>query len=1090
MKKAIAILLCAALVFSLPITSLAKSPLKTEAENYKECGNSVTVETDARFGSFSGSGYIKVGNSNAVYTVNVQNAGYYDLSFACAFDGDGTRLVNIDIGGKRYRLCCDAVQKNKWTVCTLLNEDLSALPYGVYLDSGANTVTVYGEKQNAGAVMPEISKNSSFYGYEIEDGETSPTGTEITTSIPDYSGSGAVKLYDGYVSMNIYVPETRYYNVKIHSASYDGNNKCDDVLINDVKYTVKTSAQNSQWICSDISDANGNKLNHGIELKKGVNNIMIRANWGYCAYDKLSLESIPYLSSMYVVPDLAAPSSTSGTVWGQNEWNECFARLGEVGIDTVIMQYTAQYWSDTSQFFYYNRSQNNYIQPNYQRNQVEYALKAAKQYGMQVYLGLQVAEDMWFADMSNGFNSSFLGNSANFSKTVAQELWTQFSSQYAEQIAGWYLPFELNNKQVSGDSLTRFINNYLKPVTTYLKSLSSDKLIMMSPLVYHDDYTLPANPQYLNIWKAMCNAMWQETPLDIIAPQDGCGWESTCKENLGEWFEALYNVANDSKLKQTRENNGWGEAQIWDNAESYNMNGIDQMPVNRLVADMNAVAPFVSKFSSFSMHYFVPFASGNVCGTRDNNYMYYNAYKNYYNNKQLITDNSALPTPCNISIVKSNSFDSCVSFDTVISTDANNPVAGYVIKRKVAGKPDDTAIKVAEIGQEPSTRINYTDYQLESGVTYKYYIYSFDAYGNRCAVPATAEYTVESTGFESNRSYTDNIALSKQTSVKSISGIVADNYNPDGFTDGNIGKRIDDWNTDRNVWCGFQSGYYNGVYELTVNGLENEGVGYVYLSALYQPNLGVNLPACVEAYIGESATPVATVYPKSSFKTDNSGNVWIGINLGKAYSADSIRLKVTQYDEWTMISEIRVIGAVKTEFTNSDPQNLVSGKPVTVSGYASWSTFFGFNNNQTYSATVNGFAPGISYYEDSTQTQMAGVGSVDNTYRLTVSFDSPQRINMIGSRWIQDENLGIYIPDRIDYFGVTQSGQSVKLSTVTRAGKPQLDWTSAPSDNLRSEKISDLKCLVNDGNNYVSVYAVIYPKYTNGWTFFNNFYVY
>lgn len=1090
MKKAVALLLCIVIALcSLPIISFADSSALIEAEDYKTNDGVITKESNNTYGDFSGSGYVNLDKAKATYEFSVNKSGYYDISCCCALVGDINGYGVVEINNNKYCIYVD--NSGNFKASNLLSSDFSELEYGIYLESGKNTMVVYTNTTDKEKLMPNITLDNNYYNYEIEDGIYDGIGEEFTDSIPNYSGLGAVKLYNGSVTMNIYVPETRYYNILISSCSYDGNNKRDNVIVNGNNYSISTSSDNSSFALSEIGDVYGNKLTSGIKLEKGVNKVVLNANWGYCAYDKIALETVPYVSSMFIVPDLIAPANTTDYVWQESQWNECFARLSEVGVNSVIMQYTAQYWNETDQFFYYNRSNNNYSQPDYQRAQVELSLKAAKQYGMKVYLGLQVAEDLWFSDMANNFNSNFMSESANFSKMVANELWQQFSNKYSEQIAGWYLPFELNNKQVSGQALDRFINNYLKPVTTYLKAMTSDLPIMMSPLVYHDDYTAPASEYYLNVWKNMCSAIWSETPLDIIAPQDGCGWESTCKENLPQWFRALYDVANSETVKNARANNGWGEAIIFDNAESYNMNGIDQMPTNRLVANMNAVAPYVSGFISFSIHYFVPFSSPYVCGTRSQNYLYYNSYKNYYNTKHLITDNSALPTPINLSVVKSNSYDSCVAFDTAYSADNNNPVAGYVIKRKVKGSNDSTAIKITEIAQTTtSTRINYTDYQLDSGVTYTYIVYSFDAYGNRCIHPAVADFTVGSSGFELNRIYTDVVSNSKPVSVENIYNITSDANSNVLFTDGLAGKKIEDWGTDRPAWCGFLSNVYNGAYSLTVSNLETTSIGYVYLAMLSQKEIGVNLPYKIEAYVDGVSSPIATVYPNQAYKPEKSGNVWVGVNLGKAYNTNSVRLVITQYDEWTMLSEIRIIGANSTLYDNNDPVNLAGGKPVYLSDYSSYGNSFGFNDHKTYSATVDNCAPGVSYYMDETQTQMAGLSAMGDTYKLTVNFDSATTVNMIGSRWTQDENLGIYIPDSIDYYGVTSSGRTMYLTTVHRASKPQLDWMYAPNENLRAAKISEFKTLVNSSEKFISVQAIIHPKYTNGWTFFDNFYVY
>lgn len=1074
-----------------------ESDVKVEAEQYLLSTGAVSVETGYdTFSSHSSDGYVVLTENGSVeYSVSVETAGYYDIDFLLGNTDGLSHEAYVDVNDTRYLVQVEQSSKGTWSVCQVTDLKQSPLEYGIYLQAGSNRVVVTRIEQ--GSIKPTLSAQSNTYDYEIEDGSYEVSGADLTTELPGYSGRGAVKLYGGSVTMNIYVPETRYYNVKIRSCTYDGNNKNDRVYINGEEYSIVTPETADSWKDLEVKDSHGASLTSGILLNKGVNKIVLSANWGYCAYDQVKLETVPEISGMFIVPDLVAPEGFHAGAWGESEWKECFARLSEVGIETVIMQYTAQYWSAGSQSFFYPSAVNNRVQPDYQRNQVSYALKAAKEYGMEVYLGLQVSEDLWFSNMSNGFTGNFLCDSAEFSNMVAKELWNQFGTEYQEQIAGWYLPFELNNKQVSGDALTRFIANYLSPVTETLNSIC-DKPIMMSPLVYHDDYTAPADPGYLDIWKTMCRRMWTETSLDIIAPQDGCGWESTCKENLGDWFYGLYQVACEEEVVNTRAQKGYGVSQIWDNAESYNMNGIDQMPVNRLLSNMNAVAPYVSKFVSFSIHYFVPLSSSSACGVSPDNKIYYDAYKQYYETHKLITDNSALQTPINLLTYALNTFDVTLQFGRVDSL-SENPVAGYVIKRKKTAEDDSTAVKIAEIKQPNTESIIYTDYQLESGESYTYFVYSFDAFGNRCQVPATVEHQVPVVGYESNRKYTKIISEGKPVEIGALLGVAADENTHVMMTDGISGQRIVDWSVDRGGWQGFRAGTGNGSYELTVSELAGETYGYIYLSCLHQPSIGVYLPSQIDVYLGDSQTPITTAYPRQEYHVDREGNVFVGINLKGVQSSDKLRIRVTQNAEWTMVSEISVYGAKQTGFTNADATNLAKGKPVILRSYQSETigNSFGFADTGygfgTYAATVDNNRPSISYYMDATQTQMAGLQGVGESYQLTVDLGGAKTVHMVESRWIQDENLGIYMPDKVTYYGVAaETGQLEKIGTVQCSSKPQLDWTLSPSENAtRSAKEAEFKALAASGNqNYTQIIIEVSPKYTNGWTFFNNIAIY
>lgn len=91
-----------------------------------------------------------------------------------------------------------------------------------------------------------------------------------------------------------------------------------------------------------------------------------------------------------------------------------------------------------------------------------------------------------FSDLNAKGESTFLVSSAAYSKDVFDDLWKQFGSEYGDVIAGWYLPFEFNNDAVKNEngSLPRLIKNFYQPLTNHIKSVTPDKPILISPLVY------------------------------------------------------------------------------------------------------------------------------------------------------------------------------------------------------------------------------------------------------------------------------------------------------------------------------------------------------------------------------------------------------------------------------------------------------------------------------------------------------------------------------------------------------------------------------------------------------------------------------
>ena len=1138
MKKLLSALMVFTMIFSVYIPAV-NADTASYAPYYRfevEDGalTGATVKADSLF-SYSGGGYVLVSNGTITLTVNVPG-GKYTVYVVSSSDDANSKCDYIEVNSGTQYLVSSPEYTGNWAFsqpgAENWYEGLKPLPPagGFTFNTGVNTVKI---TTNWGScaydcviLVPEVSvpytENDSLT-YELETAALDFfSGAYIVNHNDDFSdfgGFGYVFIENGQVQMKIDVPKAGKYKFFISSASALNDARCEYVSVNGgTQYLIASPSYDGEWHSSQPGTQLwvDNVLTpappaEGFWFSEGVNTVDITANWGNCAYDSITLvRDDNFLSGMFVVPDLVAPLQPDGkTVWSQTQWNSAALSLKEAGMDKLIIQYSSQYWSHANKTFFYNQTfTSGGAQPYYQQQQISYALAAAKANGMKVYLGLQIAEDMWFSNMSDGFtDAGFLTASETFSENLAANLWHTYSGQYADTIEGWYLTFELNNREVPQAASQRMISGYFAPVTAYLKTLTPGKPIMISPFVISRLGQTPS-PAELGVWKSMCKSLWEQTDLDIIAPQDGCGWEWNVRETLVPWYSALYDAMHEANV--TRELAGKPAAQIWNNAESYNMNGVNQMPVKRLLANIDEVRDYVSLSVSFSLHYFVPLP-GNTCGVDPDNQKYYDAYKYAYDHSEAYTPESPIPAPVNGTAQVTGGVNALLSWSAVPDTSLDMPVTGYMVKRKSLNKPDSEAIKISELRQSDGGTVSFTDNQIMSGHAYEYLIYSFDATGNRSLSPLRIDVPVSPTGTENNRLYGGSIASGKAVTLQNLYGI---QYDSAGglLTDGIIGGRIANWGADRPKWVGAQKpGASEGRYSMTVQLPSNTASGFAYLGFLYQPELEVCLPEKIEAYSHDN-TLLCTVYPKALFGNPVIGNVWIPVDLGGAVNTQSLKFIVTQSDRWTMVSEISVYEADELPFEGI-PENLAAGQltEITADGGADpeklrgvketvydsqngyYDSYVTQNSNYaTKNLTRTAAAPYLDWWGDATQSQWLGVIATGTScYSLKVNLSEPSKITSLTSRWLEDNSASIFIPKSVEYYGQEQGGALIYLGTAQKCSVSQLDWTK-PVDNINSHSLTetDMTVFVDDGRIYSSVIARVYPHYTNAWTYSRNLAVY
>lgn len=289
------------------------------------------------------------------------------------------------------------------------------------------------------------------------------------------------------------------------------------------------------------------------------------------------------------------------------QWETHFNHLKDVGIDTVIVQWTATTPYGQFKDCYYGTD---LAAGNAASDYVCYSsciyrmFEAAKYTGTKIFLGLNISDEWWnysTLDTSWGVTQATLG------VNIARELYDKYYSEYSESFAGWYWSWELYN-QMGGDlavTAAQFINLYMEGLTAIDPSLP----LMLSPFITNQ---VSAGITEATWKKFFENASFREG--DIFCCQDSVGAGHILLEQTDEYFAAMAKaVATEKGLV------------FWANNESFNS---DYTPadLSRFISQMEITDKYVSGHITFAYsHYYHP----------DKYPSYHQQYKDYYEDGKL-----------------------------------------------------------------------------------------------------------------------------------------------------------------------------------------------------------------------------------------------------------------------------------------------------------------------------------------------------------------------------------------------------------------------------------------------------------------------
>jgi hypothetical protein len=265
--------------------------------------------------------------------------------------------------------------------------------------------------------------------------------------------------------------------------------------------------------------------------------------------------------------------------WTDTRFSAEYDAMKEVAMNHVIWQWTVD--SKSKQAYYPTTLPGfSWISS---KDLVEISLKEAKKKGLKVWLGLNWSDD-WFKNYAN--NEKWLTNEVSLSKSIVQELWRQYGDTYANTIAGFYLPMEVDNLNFQDEEKQKRIAKAYKEITEAIHSTTA-KPVMIAP--FFNQTTGQGILKYADMWGDILKI----APIDVIALQDGIGCGHASVSTIGKWLDAF-----GTKIREVRP-----ATQLWSDLETFTPE-LASAPIERVISQIHAERKYVSKFTSFSFNHY------------------------------------------------------------------------------------------------------------------------------------------------------------------------------------------------------------------------------------------------------------------------------------------------------------------------------------------------------------------------------------------------------------------------------------------------------------------------------------------------------
>lgn len=272
--------------------------------------------------------------------------------------------------------------------------------------------------------------------------------------------------------------------------------------------------------------------------------------------------------------------------WPEAKWSAEFTNMKQAGMDTLVFQSVCD--SKAGVTYYPTNIAGLHQAPGY-NDTLGKCLRAAEKSGVKVYVGLNFSSDWWSKGASD---ATWLNAQMAIGNSLADEIYSKYHASCPNSLAGWYWVWEVDNANFNTTARKTILAAALDLNVSHLHALAPALPVMLSPFI-NEALGTPVAYRDLWIWVFAHSSLGAG---DIFCPQDSVGAGGVALLNLPPWF-AAFKLATDTKTG----------LKLWSDTETFNGDDYTTATLDRVVAQLKAVQPYVEKSITFAYcHYGSP----------------------------------------------------------------------------------------------------------------------------------------------------------------------------------------------------------------------------------------------------------------------------------------------------------------------------------------------------------------------------------------------------------------------------------------------------------------------------------------------------
>jgi len=258
--------------------------------------------------------------------------------------------------------------------------------------------------------------------------------------------------------------------------------------------------------------------------------------------------------------------------------------MSQVRMTHLIWQWTVDSTPSKKEAFYPTKLPG-IRQTNVGADSIKASLVEGASKGIDIWLGLATNDD-WFQKFTT--DEQWLSDQFGLCKAVASELWELYGAEHGGTIAGFYMPFEVDNLHFKDATSRKLMGGAMSDLADHVHSATGKK-VMWAPFY---NTALSSAEEFAELLGELTRA----AAMDVVAVQDGVGVLHATVADLPAWFQAIR-----AAVKAARP-----ETEFWVDLESFEAVGAAFAPadVSRVVEQLQAVSPYVDGVTTFSFNHY------------------------------------------------------------------------------------------------------------------------------------------------------------------------------------------------------------------------------------------------------------------------------------------------------------------------------------------------------------------------------------------------------------------------------------------------------------------------------------------------------